>query len=584
MILDDNNDDDIHDDDGDNDDDYANWNEERPSCQLSGGFRFRAIKKLTGEDICEKEWRWSTLEIECMKGDGMTFITPASNTKCNPFTPFKNKKRLVCWAVWESNDFTFMIASDVSSKQPKYCLRFPKNLQGDFIVLVYFSAFCPTHVSGKALPEMEYYEFRMHRRDPNKCEDDDEGKCRSMFRTPDDCAKNRSYALHCPLSCKRCPVPVREELESKTCQFQEILIGNWRYYTKRHFDTEKVTVNITPAVATFSHLSHFECLDRDKMDRKYKMVSFFENGCAPRFTCVEFNRQTANVLQYRISASERLELPMDQLCTFRDDPEPQKDFIRSYQFRNLIRERGFMSSFMPAFCGLSGKIPFDGTVNGHNCSGMVSDWDENRCTAVGTFALTSNTCKELVLPMEFQCLSFISEEEVKQELVITRSLDGTNTYNCWILTDYMKLHSLPLGVRMFYRMPTAQCTLGVDIADMSDGISDAVLYLNYEEKKHECNPQVPVLTSRVTKIVTTNPDYVVHSNKSLIPQETAVDVESNQSKDTSGQSSPITDPHRTERPYKSVSKDSTSCISYSIEILTAIVFVAKALPGGLFGS
>ncbi|RUS83583.1 hypothetical protein EGW08_008637, partial [Elysia chlorotica] len=237
----------------------AKWNQERAPCKLSGGFSFRTIRRLTNEDYCEEEWRRSTLEIECMKSDGVEFRTPV-NGKCNPFSKHSHLKRLTCWAGWHSDNFTFIIASDAYSEEPKYCLRFPKEQRGEFSVLVYFSIVCPTKVDGKPIAGIEYYELRMRRKDPHTCEDDDRENCKEMFKTPIDCAKNKAYAPHCPLACDKCPLKVRTDLVSRMCEFHEIHIGNWRYFTKRHYDTEKVTVQITDKMAVFSHLGHFQCL------------------------------------------------------------------------------------------------------------------------------------------------------------------------------------------------------------------------------------------------------------------------------------------------------------------------------------
>ncbi|RUS83584.1 hypothetical protein EGW08_008638, partial [Elysia chlorotica] len=202
-----------------------------------------------------------------------------------------------------------------------------------------------------------------------------------------------------------------------------------------------------------------------------------------------------------------------------------------------------------------GKIPFNGTVNGRSCQGTVSDWDEKRCTTRGVFELASDTCKELILPSEFQCLSFIEDKKVNlQQLVITRSMDGTNSYNCWILTSYLSVDRSPL--RILYRMPTAQCSLVTEI-DLTNSNSNAVLYLDDKKKTKDCFPKevrFPVVQTLGNK-ASVNPGYnVVGSNKTGLAQNTAVQVDSDQSKDSSGQSSPITDAHHTDPHIRAITR------------------------------
>ncbi|CAL1539621.1 unnamed protein product, partial [Lymnaea stagnalis] len=356
-------------------------------CAVSGGFSFRTIRRLTNEDLCEEEWRRSTLEVECIKGDGMDFIAP-TDSNCNPFLKHGDWKRLTCWAGWTFGQFIFIVASDVGS-QPRYCLRFPRVQEGEFTVLIYFSVICPTEADGKPPHGIEYYELKMFRKDPKQCHDDNSDKCREVITMPDMCVKDKVFAPHCPKTCGKCTTV--NNINGRRCWLEPSLFGDWRLYEKsRTYD-----VVIDQEKAVFSHMGSFQCLEVDNKGRRYKMASLFDNGCSHRYTCMEFIRRNNNVLQYRTSPSDRSELKMEDLCNFRDDPYPLTDFFRSFYFKNLILAK----DLWPHYCGVNSVIPFNGTINGRQCAGNVSDWDEQSCTTRGLLTLKSDTCKELILPM-----------------------------------------------------------------------------------------------------------------------------------------------------------------------------------------
>ncbi|KAL8582272.1 hypothetical protein ACOMHN_037029 [Nucella lapillus] len=127
-------------------------------------------------------------------------MTPSGAT-CNPFDKHGHFKTLKCWAGWEEGDYIFLVAADRS--EPKYCLRFPKNQEGVFSVLVYFSVICPIERDGKPPHGIEYYELRMQRKDPSDCRDEDVLHCKAVAER-NHCSRDKDFAKHCPQSCALC--------------------------------------------------------------------------------------------------------------------------------------------------------------------------------------------------------------------------------------------------------------------------------------------------------------------------------------------------------------------------------------------
>ncbi|KAL8594570.1 hypothetical protein ACOMHN_002125 [Nucella lapillus] len=433
------------------------------------------------QDICEKEWRLSHLEIECVRGDGLHFMAPAGST-CNPFDKDDHIKTLNCWAGWEEGDYIFLVAADHS--EPRYCLRFPKVQAGEFSVLVYFSVICPTENDGKPPHGIEYYELRMQRKDPFSCRDESAMECQAVAANKL-CAREEGFAPHCLRACQLCSPPPEGESQRSRCAFHLRLYGDWVLYEAER--TEDVFVDQDSL--EFSHLGTFHChkvLLEDSLFR-YKTVSAFRNGCGKRFTCFEFKRRYNNVLQYRVGKSYRREGEADSMCVFNPDPMPLGNRFRSEDFKNLILAR----DLWPSYCGLKSNIRFNGTVNGEQCEGELGDYSPDTCTTRGTVILRSGTCASLLIPLEFQCLDFFPADENSMEIeerLITRSMDGKNEYNCWIISSYIDGTWMPH--RVMYRMPTPQCSR----EDIPQVEPKAVLHLDDKSKNKICIPDLRLST------------------------------------------------------------------------------------------
>ena len=51
------------------------------------------------------------------------------------------------------------------------------------------------------------------------------------------------------------------------------------------------------------------------------------------------------------------------------------------------------------YCGLSHMIPFNGSIYGEPCHGIVSDWDSDGCVLRGEVSVRSHTCSNLIVPL-----------------------------------------------------------------------------------------------------------------------------------------------------------------------------------------
>ncbi|CAI9725179.1 Hypothetical predicted protein [Octopus vulgaris] len=475
-------------------------------CPVSGGFTYRTINRLINEDVCEHEWRRSRLEIECVKGDGLDFIAPRGSG-CSPFprgqqldnsiysrkkfvknrysrrrrkkrspfldtsaskiseeeseatTHFVNNRavRLDCWGGWEEGDYIYLVAAP-SGQKPQYCMRFPKRMHGEFSIFIYFSVICPSESDGIPPHGIEYYELKAQQSG------------------------------------------VREESKQR-CEFADKYVGKWMLYEEEY--NEQVVINKTHI--SFSKLGSFRCEELNPYKEKYKVSSVFPNGCSQRYTCIEFNRRNNNLLQYRIGKFRRMNLPLDQLCVFNDDTYPWMESGWSYHMKNLIQ----MENLWPSYCGLESSIPFSGTYDGQYCEGTIGDWNENTCLTESSLILRSDTCSALLIPQEFECLAFLNEQNgLIDNLVITRSKDGKNEFNCWVITSSRRINSTWLN-NDIYRMKSVQCSSMPDIEVLSSRKPKASLYLQDNAKSRFCKPY-----TQSTRSSSNEPKSGLHSDLS----------------------------------------------------------------------
>ncbi|KAK3607713.1 hypothetical protein CHS0354_016738, partial [Potamilus streckersoni] len=171
-------------------------------------------------------------------------------------------------------------------------------------------------------------------------------------------------------------------------------------------------------------------------------------------------------------------------------------------------------------CGFSGTIPFNGTVFGDPCEGVISDWDEIDCVEPGAIRISSDSCRNLMLPRVYQCLAVIKDNILEKYLITKERITGV--YNCWIITSFLCTNST-WKYRAMYKLSSPQCTTFTESACLFDRTPEALLYLNEGHMTKYCKEAVTIkpmgwTTERKRVTYTTNlpPDgeseYVVPEN------------------------------------------------------------------------
>ncbi|KAL3881071.1 hypothetical protein ACJMK2_033266 [Sinanodonta woodiana] len=483
-------------------------------CPINGGFHFRTVHRLINEEICD-DWRISSLEIECIEGDGLHFIAPKGSS-CNPFSVTEEKKRLRCWAGWEHSQYYYLVVAE-DGEIPQYCLRFPKKLHelSEFTVMLYFSVVCPTLEDGKPQSGMDYYEMKMKKIDPMACADENKEKCIHIAKRGA-CHKENKFAVHCQESCGLCDE--KKQMLRTSSPFSGKLHGTWILMDHR---PKKEHVFINHSTVTFSEFGTFVCKEWNIYnEHQYKTVSFFKNGCAMRYTCVELHRLNNNLVQFRVGNSFRVDVGFEELCNFDGAVFPVNDPYRGANLKNLILD----GNLWDTPCGFSGTIPFNGTVYGEPCEGVISDWDEIDCVEPGAIRISSDSCRNLMLPRVYQCLAVIQDNLLEKYLITKETIAGV--YNCWIVTSFLCTNST-WKYRAMFKLSSPQCSTFTESACLLDRSPEALLYLNDGQKTKYCkdaltikpmtwateNKRIAYTTYIPPEGVPENPDATVYSGE-----------------------------------------------------------------------
>ncbi|CAH1777688.1 unnamed protein product [Owenia fusiformis] len=390
---------------------YSHTSDARISCPFTAGYDFDGFLPSNNrrvhddgrehmEPIC-KEWRPSRLESECINGEGLDFIFP--NPACNIFGQ-QNNVQLLCWASWVEEAHMYIITKAKNS-EPHYTLRIPLNrdLHG-FTARLYFNVVSPSPNRGGTAYKgnyVKYVEMFMSKSDSGLCYDES-SKC-SEYAKQGKCISRPpyEYANYCKKSCGLCgpmPSPLPE------CSFPNEYQGNWELYGADPSGKDiKDDVFITGGLISSRKMGSFVCKGKHYASHKYKLLTTFDNGCRPRYTCVLFTKPHEQLLQYRMARSVSYDQSIHNLCAF-DAHSSRSDDTGVGNI--LIAKTSDANK-----CGLDGQYSFnvaskDGVaVPEPTCSGIISDWDSANCSSKTKLDLYLDLekCPRMIALQSFTC-------------------------------------------------------------------------------------------------------------------------------------------------------------------------------------
>lgn len=269
-------------------------------CPFSGGYNMRI--KSNGRELCPDKMLSPRIESECETGDGIKFDFK------HPACIHQNLKmklihRADCMATWTVKGYNFVILRPNSNRFQALCLRIKKPLNNIKHAYLFMDLVCdPGNTHGQPEETSNYLSIEFERKYIHSvCEDEFEG-------CSDDRFCRTEMRENCRLSCGTCQPDV------KLCAFPEHLRRVWTLYG----GSKSVrNVSITTYEIGFPDVGRFQCLFND-VSSKHRSILLhtFENGCYPKFTCMETYFSSESVRQFRLST--RINWPMFPLAKVRN--------------------------------------------------------------------------------------------------------------------------------------------------------------------------------------------------------------------------------------------------------------------------
>ena len=420
-------------------------------CPLTGGYNMKIYDKTEGLGVCDTFDGETRLESECMVGEGLFFRYRHEN--CIPTgVHMHTNQRTYCIANWQQNGYTFsIIRHDRSNHQ--WCFRFSTQHGKRFVGLLFKDVYCDT--TDFPTDSLNYLELALTTDTPRPrsalCMNDYDA-CTTMWSNP---CKHAGSVMHltCASTCGIC----RNNSRPARCTLPGKFHGHWLDTS----DAGRQTIEIDDRVLNERHLGQMECVrwqegfaygQPDHFEQM--MVTTFDNGCRPRYQCLQLQKRNPSILRYKLSQSQIW--PFEDTTgyvvdcssfTFRDDDSPLRDKFRTRHFKTLISvsERIYVSCDLP-----------------HIFEFMVVYEDGTRCN--GTLeqpTILSRTKMVMHLPRcpakdEVQTFACLDSNRhggyVSDQVIVTESQDMSSQLLCWLFP------AVPGDV--FYLLPASQCNEG----------------------------------------------------------------------------------------------------------------------------
>ena len=418
-------------------------------CPLSGGYNMKIYDKARKEGVCDAFDGETRLESECMKGEGMFFRFRHATCVPDGLRMHKNQ-RVYCIAKWSEGDNTYAILKHDKADH-KWCLRYRTNPGRAFVAYLFQDVLCNMEPFPKSTTE--YLQLELIRDTPRPlsklCMDDYEA-C-EMWSNP--CRHAGSLpALSCPRTCGLCG-----DSRPAVCTLPRKIHGKW-------VDTSESGKDIVTITDMFVHVDRFaemQCIKWNEFSNddpdfsEHMLVSTFEDGCRPRYQCVQFEKRTPSILRFKLSQSQIW--PFEGTIgswidcgsfRFRDDNMPLMDKYRSKHFKTLIS----MTDRIYVSCKLMKSREFVVTFdNGEKCNGTLT---QDELSSKNKMKMHLERCLGQAPDQEFACLDTSTHGRgyYGDQMIVTESLDLSSKLRCWLF------RANPGDT--FYLLPASQCNEG----------------------------------------------------------------------------------------------------------------------------
>ncbi|XP_069136374.1 uncharacterized protein [Argopecten irradians] len=258
------------------------------TCPIVGGYNMRILGP-DGE-ICPGKLVLPRMESECEEGDGIRFDFRYADC-LHPNLNMRIQQSVKCVTSWEYGKYTFVILRPQTDEFEAWCLRITRDNLGEVSQIhLFMDPVCDPGTGnghGQITETDNYLSITLQKITiPSVCANEFEGCTDRRF------CDNEVVAF-CHLSCNRC------EQETQPCTFQENVRGSWLLDTR---DGAQY-MNISSYQLVVPKFGKFLCLGRNvsENDSRTALLHVFDNGCFPRFACLEMYQPATSVRQFRLS-------------------------------------------------------------------------------------------------------------------------------------------------------------------------------------------------------------------------------------------------------------------------------------------
>ncbi|XP_053394731.1 uncharacterized protein LOC128555676 [Mercenaria mercenaria] len=393
------------------------------TCPFSGGYNMK-IKDNTGTDHpCNFMDLPMRFESECHKGEGITIDFRTNH--CIGDLPMSQREQALCVTSWRQDGDVLTILRTLDSGK-FWCLRIPARriFDGKTIMILYVDLTC----SGEK--DSLYYNLELELVSQNSLCLDEHNGCNRLPCTD-------YFTSQCLRSCGQCDPNVYPT----SCDYPRKIRGEW--FLNDAFGQS--TVNVSGSRLTYERVGTFSCVTfpdspPSRKTKRFTTVSFFNNGCRPRYTCAAFQRISSNVYGFALSQSKIWPLPTgheniwSDICNtdnFYGDPEPVGDTFRTFNnaFKPMVTKSKPVTEIQ---CPLDASYLFNATFQtGGTCAGRLF----KICQEQSHIQLQYENCPFTEHQFQdFNCIGVIDSKYWERIILLQNRLHFQNT-SCLILSD-----------------------------------------------------------------------------------------------------------------------------------------------------
>ncbi|XP_052802818.1 uncharacterized protein LOC128233008 [Mya arenaria] len=473
-----------------------NFEKQKIACPFSGGYNIR-FHSSDNEPKCATEIIPPRLESECEAGDGMT-INFQSEACRIPALEMAKVQPIYCAATWTFNNFTFVILRPQSDDFKAWCMRIKgtdmnKKIEHGEIFIDFVCA--PGDGSGTIRETSNYLSIEFEQRIISST-------CADSYSFCDDrrLCKQEMYSIHCRKFCNYCTG------DPSMCSFPGSLQGTWleRFHeTEWRLDVEFYSLSMTGR-------GRFQCHEKDEHDflNNTMLLQTFNNGCFPRYACLEVRKHAPSILEYRLS--NRVGWPIKSWDTLKDDVCDDSMFKPNAEDREMfgkgIEEKPMRNIVDIAFhskvnCELEDFPLFrDNQVYVHEedvCDYCLMYNPAHRTTHLGLHPLNCSSPSLSLSQKEYHCLGVFPHDE-NAHSVITRTMHHHQEYMCWVF-----IHGDDREERLgtIYVVDATICGSAA-VEGLKSGSMEALRTFTVPSQPRSCpylpEVQTPTLTPRTT--------------------------------------------------------------------------------------